>query len=95
MAGLVQFLTIYAWFPLAVLLAILLMVARFYQNLTGERTRYALYSLPIVLFGLAAAQYARMTRTSGEPIADLLLALGGAILLWLCVSLYRRMTAGR
>jgi Na+/H+ antiporter NhaC len=91
----IQFLMIYAWFPLAVLLAILLMVARFYQNLTGEQTRYALYGLPIILFGLGAAEYARIARASGDPVADLLLALGGGILLWLCVTLYRRMTAGR
>jgi len=92
---LIQFLTIYAWFPLAVLLAILLMVARFYQKLTGEPTYYALYGVPIILFGLAAAQYARIGQASGDPAADLLLALAGGILLWLCVSLYRRMTAGR
>jgi len=50
-ARLNQVLAIFAWFPLAVLLAIVLLIARFYQRLTGENTRYPLYAAPILLFG--------------------------------------------
>jgi len=94
-ARLNQVLAIFAWFPLAVLLAIVLLIARFYQRLTGENTRYPLYAAPILLFGLAAADYAIAGRSGGTPLGDGLMFAGGAILLALCLSLYRQMTAGR
>jgi Flp pilus assembly protein TadB len=90
-----QLLMIYVWFPLAVLLAIMLLVARFYQNLTGESTRYYLFGVPIVLFGLASAHYANIDQVIGDPTGDLLLFLGGTVLIILCVVLYRQMTTGR
>ncbi len=93
--SLLQLLTIYAWFPLAALLAIVLLMARFYQNLTGENTRYRFFVLPMVIFGLASAYYASIDRALGDPLGDVLLFLGGAALLYLCVNLYRQMTAGR
>lgn len=94
-ARLNQVLTIFAWFPLAALLAILLLIARFYQRLTGEKTRYTLFVLPIVLFGLAAADYAITTQGREALLGDSLMFAGGALLLGLCLSLYRQMTAGR
>lgn len=93
-ARLNQVLTIFAWFPLVVLLAILLFIARFYQQLTGEKTRYPLYVVPMVLFGLAAADYA-IAAGREALVRDGLMFAGGAILLGLCLSLYRQMTAGR
>ncbi len=90
-----QIFTIYGWFPLAVLLTIVLLVGRFYQNLTGENTRYKLFAVPIVLFGVASASYASANRVVGVLAGDLLLAAGGLVLSLLCMRLYRQMTAGR
>ena len=90
-----QLLTIFSWFPLTVLLSIMLLIARFYQNLSGEKTRYYLFFIPMVIFGLAFAHYASIDQTFGNPEGDFLLFLGGATLVILCMNLYRKMTAGR
>jgi hypothetical protein len=90
-----QILLIYTWFPLAALLAIILLIARFYQNQAHESTRYPLFALPVVLFGLAAAHYANLNLVTGDAVGDLLMFTGGVVLAVLCVALYRQMTAGR
>jgi hypothetical protein len=90
-----QILTIYAWFPLAGLLAILALIARFFEVQTQVRTRYQAYSAPIILFGLAAAYYASIGQVMGDRLGEVLLALGGGTLAVLCVQLYRRMLARR
>ena len=94
-ASLIQLLTIFAWFPVAVLLAILMLIARFYQKQTGELTYYPLFGVPIVCFGLAAAQQARTSQLFSDPISDLLLFGGGVLLVVLCLWLYHKMTSGR
>lgn len=90
-----QLLTIYLWFPLAVLLGILLMIARFYQNISGERTRYSLFAVPIVLFALAIGRYASVNQTFDDIPGDFLLCVAGLSTLVLVTRLYRQMTAGR
>ena len=94
-ASLIQLLSIFAWFPVAVLLALLTLIARFYQKQTGEATYYPLFAVPIVCFGLAAAQQTRTNRIFTDPIGDLLLFLGGVVLVILCLWLYHKMTSGR
>jgi hypothetical protein len=94
-ASLVQLLSIVAWFPVAVLLALFMLIARFYQKQTGELTYFPLFGVPIVCFGLAAAQEARTNQIFSDPIGDVLLFAGGVILVVLCVLLYRKMTSGR
>jgi hypothetical protein len=90
-----QALTIFAWFVLTVLLLLLLLIARFYQNVSKERTYYWAFSLPIILFGLGSARYAFVDRVGGDLIGDLLWLAGGGLLAYLCISLYNLMTAGR
>ena len=90
-----QALTIFSWFALAVLLTLLLLIARFYQNVSGERTYYWAFILPIVLFGLASARYAFLDRVSGDPLGDVLWLGGGLVLAGLCIYLYNLMTTGR
>ncbi len=94
-ARLNQVVTIFTWFPLVALLAILLLIARFYQGLTGEVTRYPLFVAPMLLFGLAAVTEVLAGQARESLLTDGLMFVGGAILLGLCLSLYRRMTAGR
>ncbi len=90
-----QALTILSWFILAFLLTFMLLIARFYQNVTGERTHYWIFGVPIVLFGLASARYAFIDRVSGDVLGDLLLFSGGVVLAGMCIYLYNLMTAGR
>jgi hypothetical protein len=90
-----QLLTLYIWFPLAVLLFFLLMIARFYEKFSGQRTFFRWFFLPIVLFGVMAVRYASINRVAGDMLADAAGALAGIILIGLCANLYRLMTSGR
>jgi len=90
-----QVLTLFSWFMLAVLLTILLLIARFYQNVSGERTYFWAFGIPIVLFGMAAARYAFIDRIGGDLFGDLLWFIGGALLAGMCIYLYNLMTSGR
>src|SRR4051812_30317051 len=90
-----QALTIFSWFALTVLLTILLLIARFYQTVSGERTHYWAFSLPIVIFGAASARYAFVNGSGGDALGDLLWFAGGLLLAAMCICLYNVMTAGR
>jgi hypothetical protein len=83
---------LYAWFPLAALLFFMLLIGRFYQKFSGQPTHFRWFGVPVLLFGGAAVRYASINRVAYDPLADAALALGGLILLYLCLSLYWRMT---
>ncbi|MEP7290985.1 MAG: hypothetical protein ABI835_04335 [Chloroflexota bacterium] len=87
-----QLIILYDWFLRVGLLVFLLLIARFYQRFSGERTHFRLFLIPIVLFGVQAV---RQTNFSHDVLGNLLAAVAGAILLSLSLFLYRRMTAGR
>lgn len=90
-----QFLMLYTWFPLAILLIFLLLIARFYQRFANEQTYFGLFLLPIVLFGMATVRYSSIDQIGGDTLADLLSAAGGIVLIGLCLLLYRLMTRNR
>ncbi|MEP7284876.1 MAG: hypothetical protein ABI947_03810 [Chloroflexota bacterium] len=90
-----QAITIFSWFALAVLLILLLLIARFYQNVSGERTYFWVFSVPVVLFGMASARYAFVDHVGGDLLGDLLWFAGGIVLACLCIYLYNVMTTGR
>lgn len=90
-----QLLTLYTWFPLAALLFFLLLIARFYEKFSGERTYFRFFSMPLLFFGSGAVRYASINTIAGDALGDLLFALGGAALLLLCAALYSRMVLGR
>ncbi|MBI5670034.1 MAG: hypothetical protein HZC41_18725 [Chloroflexi bacterium] len=90
-----QFLTLYVWFPLAILLVFLLLIARFYQKFASEPTYFRLFGVPIVLFGAATLRYSSLDQIGGDVLADLLLAAGGVILIGLSLFLYRLMMRNR
>ena len=90
-----QVLLLYTWFPLATVIAILLLIGRFYQRFSGERTYYRGYLLPLILFGLALVRYASVKMVLGDPLGDVLAATAGLILLGLTLLLYTQMMAGR
>lgn len=90
-----QFLTLFGWFSITVVLVFLLLIARFYQRFAGEKTFYEFFLIPIVLFGAAAVRYSSIDQMAGDAIADLLLAAGGLVLIVLCAFLYWMMTRNR
>jgi hypothetical protein len=90
-----QLFLLYTWFALAAVLFFLLLIARFYQKFSGERTYFRLFLVPMLLFSVAVVRYSSIDRIARDPFADLFLAAAGLLLAWLCIRLYRRMTAGR
>lgn len=86
-----QFLALFLWFPLAALLSFLLLIARFYQKFSGERTYSRLFLVPVALFGGAAVRYASIDQVIGDPLGDILQAAAGVVLIALCLKLYQLM----
>jgi len=87
-----QFLSLFSWFTIAILLFILLLIARFYQKFSGEHTYFPLFGVVIVMFGIATVRYASLRRVSGDLVADMLSFIGGILLLTLSFRLYHKMT---
>ncbi|MBE2271920.1 MAG: hypothetical protein IAE80_27040 [Anaerolinea sp.] len=87
--GLSQLLILYGWFPLAALILILLLIGRLYEKLSGERTGYRLFVIPLVLFGFQAVL--TTNKEAGAALGGVLAFLGGISLLILCMRLYRKM----
>ncbi len=90
-----QALTIYIWFMLAIVLLFLVLIARFYHNVSKERTYYPIFVAPIILFGMASARDAFIDRIGGDPLGDSLWFTGAVVLVGLCIYLYNLMTSGR
>ena len=93
-AELSQLLLLYSWFALAALLFFLLLIARFYEKSFHEPTGFRLFVLPAALFGAAAVRYASVDQLAGDALGDMLAGAAGLCLIFLCISLYRRMTTG-
>lgn len=90
-----QFLTIYVWFGLAALIFMLALIARFYERLSGQRTYYRWFTLPVLAFAASTVRFASLDQLSGDIAADGLLLVGGVSLAALCIHTYRLMTSGR
>lgn len=86
-----QFLMLFMWFPLASLLLLLLLIARFFEKFSGQRTYFRLYTLVIVLFGAAMVRYASVDRISGDLPGDVLMGTAGVLLALLSLHLLRLM----
>lgn len=86
--SLYQSLMLYLWFPLAVVLVLLLLIARFYERFSGTRTYFRWFLIPLILFGVGAVRYASLEAITGDVWADLALGVGGMVLSVLCVRLY-------
>lgn len=90
-----QLLLLYTWFALAAVLFFLLLIARFYEKFSGTRTYFRLFVVPMLLFGAAVVRYSSIDRFAHDFFGDAFLAGAGLVLAWLCIRLYRLMTAGR
>ena len=80
-----------SWFALAILVFILALIARFYEQFTQQRTYYGWYIAPVLLLGIASARYASHSHRAGDWIADTCVFLGRSILIGLCYHFYRCM----
>lgn len=90
-----QFLTIYVWFALAVLLFLLALISQFYERLSNKQTFYRLFFIPVIAFAGATLRLTSQDRVTGDGWGDILLLVGGVSLAVLCVHMYRLMTSGR
>ena len=90
-----QFLTLYIWFGLSALLALMALIARFYERLSGKRTYYQLFMVPALAFAGATIRLAQLDHVAGDALADALLLAGGVSLIALCAHVYRLMTSGQ
>jgi len=86
-----QFLTLYSWFPLAVLLMFMLLIGRFYEKFSGTRTYFRWFAVPVILFGVGCVRYASVMKLNGDWLADLMLGGAGIFLLPLSIRLYQVM----
>jgi hypothetical protein len=87
-----QFVILYGWFLLVGLIVFIMLIARFYQRFSGEKTYFILYLFPIVLFGVQAV---RETNFPHDILGNVFAAVAGVMLLGLSLFLYWRMTAKR
>lgn len=90
-----QFFMLFMWFPLAALLLLMLLVARFFRKFSGQQTYFRLFGLVIVLFGAAMVRYASIDRITGDLPGDVIMGIAGVILIGLCVHLLRLMVWGQ
>lgn len=86
-----QFLVLYTWFPFAALLLFLLLIARFYQRFSGERTYYWLYIPAVILFGAMSVRYASAGIVVTDIYTDTIGIFAGGLLLFLTLRLRRLM----
>lgn len=89
-----QLLPLYTWFLLAALLGFMLLIGRFYQRFSGEKTFYWLFAVPILLFGAEAVRQTRL-QVVNEPVELLVSVVAGGLVIGLSALLYWRMTHGR
>lgn len=86
-------LTIGGWAIICLLLVVLYRIARFYEISSGRRSYYQFFTAPLVLFALGAVV---STVLVGALVwSDLLMLIGGLILVGLGFYLLRLMTGNR
>jgi membrane protease YdiL (CAAX protease family) len=97
-------LIVYCWIVAAILVFFLFLIGRFYEVRFKQKSYYQLFLLPLSLFVLAAIGDTFLAnRYTGNPLLDyvgafwydLMLLVGGLVLIALCYSLFRTMMGGR
>lgn len=83
-----QLLVIFAWFPLAMLILFALLIARFYEKFSNQKTYSRFFLIPVALFGISAVRYASLDSAVGDPISDILIGIAGFVLAILIIRLY-------
>ena len=97
-------LVVFGWIIAAVLVLFLFLIGRFYEVRFGQKSYFQLMLIPLVLFVVAGVWDAFFANSyTGDPLLDfvgaifpdLLLFVGGVVLIVLCYYLYRTMMGGR
>ena len=83
-------LTLIAWVLSAALIWILMLIARYFQRLSGQQTHARLLAIPILCFGLAALRTISIN-SPADPLADVFGCVGGLSLIGLTLSIYYTM----
>ncbi|MBX3080211.1 MAG: hypothetical protein KF716_01170 [Anaerolineae bacterium] len=76
---------------MTIIVGFLILIAKFYEDVSGERTYYLGYTVPILCFGGASARYAFNNNIGDDVFANLLWVIGGVTLAFLSVYLYNLM----
>ena len=93
---LIKGLTLYSWTILVVILVFLFLIARFYERKSGQRSHYAYFFIPALLFLVASIRYAFGTDDlAGDAWGDGLFFVGGGVLAALSTLLFRLMMGGK
>ena len=104
MNALGSLLVLYCWLLAAALTFALFLIGRYYQTRYGQKSYYQLFLAPPVLFLAAGVWDAFLANDyTGNPVLDfvgawgpnLLLLIGGGLLVFLATSLHRKMMGGR
>ncbi len=89
-------LSIYIWGVVCLLVYCLFAIARFYEQKAGQKSYYAVFLVPIVLFALAAIKYLWLVpKITGDPVGDVMWFLGGITLMGAGYFLLKLMMGGR
>lgn len=86
-----QFLTLYLWFALALLILFVSLIARFYERFQQKPTYYRWYAVPVALLGAFAVRDASLSLRQPDLLSEALMLLGGGVLLALLAHLVRLM----
>jgi uncharacterized membrane protein len=86
-----QLFTVLAWFLMTIILGFMILIAKFYEDVTSERTYYLAFTVPILCFAGASARYAFNNDIGSDAFADVLWVVGGVTLGALSLYLYRVM----
>ena len=91
-----RFLTLGAWIGVTALVFCLYMIARFFQQKSGQRSYYQLFLVPLVLF-LIASLYCTLPGNdfAVTPVADSLFFVAGVSRMTLGSYLFNLMTGGQ
>lgn len=86
-----QFLVLYTWFTLSALLFFFLLIGRFYQRFSGNKTFFWFYAIVIIIYGAMAVRDAATGPNNTDLLKDALSILAGGVLLFLVITLHTYM----
>jgi hypothetical protein len=92
-------LLLYSWIVAAILISFLFLIGRFYELKFGQKSYYLLLLTPFVTFLAAAVWYTLAPGETHDFLGilgpDVLLLVGGTVLIVACHLLYRAMMGGK
>lgn len=88
-----QILTVYSWLVIGALMCFLWRIAGFYEDASGQKVGHRFLLLPAALLAAGVVMYlCHNSDFIGQPVADLLLFLGGFLFFLFGSQLQKTMT---